>query len=87
MFRKLNPGDVVSGGSGALGTALVAAVLESGGDVVCLDLPETPNSEAWSMYCYSPCTQLPRAHILPQQPPRRKLRVNSAHVYSTTGAT
>ena len=38
----------VTGGAGALGSAVVEAVLESGGDVVCLDVVDAPAEGQWS---------------------------------------
>lgn len=38
----------VTGGNGLLGTALAIAITESGGDVVCLDLPPKPSATTWS---------------------------------------
>lgn len=39
----------VTGGAGALGSAVVAGILESGGDVVCLDVVDTPGEATWGM--------------------------------------
>lgn len=40
--------DTVTGANGFLGTTLAIAILESGGDVVCLDLPEETTATNWS---------------------------------------
>lgn len=38
----------VTGASGFLGTTLAIAIIESGADIVCLDLSPTPNASNWS---------------------------------------
>ncbi|KAE8143498.1 hypothetical protein BDV38DRAFT_292090 [Aspergillus pseudotamarii] len=38
---------LLTGANGFLGTTLAMAILESGGDVVCLDLPEEPTAKNW----------------------------------------
>ena len=42
---------LVTGGCGAVGLEAARAILESGGDVVCLDLPAEPPGDAWSENC------------------------------------
>ncbi|KAH8898106.1 short-chain dehydrogenase [Thozetella sp. PMI_491] len=48
LFRLDSRTVVVSGGTGALGTGLTAAVLEGGADVVCLDIFDTPKEADWA---------------------------------------
>ncbi|GCB23719.1 D-arabinitol 2-dehydrogenase [Aspergillus awamori] len=43
---SISPG--ITGATGFLGTTLAIAILESGGDVVCLDLASAPNSPDWN---------------------------------------
>lgn len=43
----------VTGATGFLGSTLAIAMLESGADVVCLDLPPTPTAQNWSQYLLS----------------------------------
>ena len=40
---------VTGGGGGALGIAVAGAILESGGDVVCIDLLPHPPAEPWGI--------------------------------------
>ncbi|KAE8349944.1 hypothetical protein BDV28DRAFT_163277 [Aspergillus coremiiformis] len=47
LFRLEGRTIVITGAHGFLGTTLAMAILESGGDVVCLDLPESPTAENW----------------------------------------
>lgn len=44
----IQPNETVSGGAGALGTAIGKAILESGGDVVFSDV-SLPASDIWSI--------------------------------------
>lgn len=46
-FHVLTDYIVVSGGAGAVGTTVGKAILESGGDVVFLDLVPSPSPEPW----------------------------------------
>ncbi|KAI1504791.1 oxidoreductase [Biscogniauxia marginata] len=48
LFRLDGRTIVVTGASGFLGTTVAASVLESGGDVVCLDIAATPISTDWA---------------------------------------
>jgi hypothetical protein len=47
----------VTGATGFLGSTLAITMLESGADVVCLDLPPTPTAQNWSQYilCVTRC--------------------------------
>lgn len=45
LFTLCNRTVVITGGGRGLGIVLAAAVIEAGGDVVCLDLHETPSPE------------------------------------------
>ncbi|CAG9994398.1 unnamed protein product [Clonostachys byssicola] len=47
LFRLDDRTIVVTGATGFLGTTVAATILESGGDVVCLDVMETPSSADW----------------------------------------
>jgi FlaA1/EpsC-like NDP-sugar epimerase len=49
LFRLDGRTIVITGGAGALGSAVVRAVLESGGDVICLDVVDVPVESTWSM--------------------------------------
>ena len=53
LFRLSGRTIVVTGGAGALGSAVVRAVLESGGDVVCLDVVDVPAESVWGMTLFS----------------------------------
>ncbi|KAI0025803.1 oxidoreductase [Xylariomycetidae sp. FL0641] len=48
LFRLDGRTIVVTGANGFLGTTLATAILESGGDVVCLDVMESPTSADWN---------------------------------------
>ncbi|KAJ5105919.1 short-chain dehydrogenase [Penicillium alfredii] len=48
LFRLDGRTVLISGGAGDLGLAVAESVLETGGDVVCLDLRETPPAEPWA---------------------------------------
>ncbi|KAI1763547.1 oxidoreductase [Hypoxylon sp. FL1150] len=47
LFRLDGRTIVVTGANGFLGTTVAASILESGGDVLCLDVVETPTSSDW----------------------------------------
>ncbi|PYH36231.1 oxidoreductase [Aspergillus neoniger CBS 115656] len=47
LFRLDNRTIIITGATGFLGTMLAIAILESGGDVVCLDLAPVPDSPHW----------------------------------------
>lgn len=49
LQTKLSKDDIwtVTGASGFLGVTVAAAILESGGDVVCLDVMEAPKPDDW----------------------------------------
>jgi nucleoside-diphosphate-sugar epimerase len=40
----------VTGGGGAMGLVLAGSILESGGDVICLDLADEPPKEEWGKH-------------------------------------
>ena len=42
--------DIVTGGAGYLGVQVADTVLESGADVVCLDVVQSPPEEPWSTF-------------------------------------
>lgn len=44
MFQK------VTGATGFLGTTLAIAILESGGDVICLDIGASPVASNWGEF-------------------------------------
>lgn len=46
-IRKIT---IVTGANGFLGTALAITVMESGGDVVCLDLAPKPTAQNWGEF-------------------------------------
>nr|L7WRR9.1 RecName: Full=Short chain dehydrogenases/reductase notP'; AltName: Full=Notoamide biosynthesis cluster protein P' [Aspergillus versicolor]AGC83587.1 short chain dehydrogenase [Aspergillus versicolor] len=48
LFRLDNRTIIITGATGFLGSTLAIAILESGADVVCLDLPPTPTAENWN---------------------------------------
>ncbi|KAJ4288575.1 hypothetical protein N0V90_011812 [Kalmusia sp. IMI 367209] len=48
LFRLDGRTIVISGGIGAVGSTVGKAILESGGDVVLLDMPPTPDPQIWS---------------------------------------
>ncbi|KAI3062386.1 hypothetical protein CBS147343_8738 [Aspergillus niger] len=48
LFRLDNRTIIITGATGFLGTTLAIAILESGGDIVCLDLASAPNSPDWN---------------------------------------
>ena len=45
---------VVSGGAGAVGTVVGVAILESGADVVFVDILPEPNAETWGKLSHQP---------------------------------
>ncbi|KAG9250478.1 oxidoreductase [Emericellopsis atlantica] len=47
LFRLDNRTIIVTGAGGFLGTTVAKTIIESGGDVVCLDLVENPQSVYW----------------------------------------
>lgn len=47
VFQMLTVSFAVTGANGFLGTALAIAIMESGGDVVCLDLAPKPSATNW----------------------------------------
>ncbi|KAI1343299.1 oxidoreductase [Xylariaceae sp. FL0016] len=47
LFRLDGRTIVVTGASGFLGTTVAASILESGGDVVCIDVVDEPESSEW----------------------------------------
>ncbi|KAL2818720.1 hypothetical protein BDW59DRAFT_151908 [Aspergillus cavernicola] len=47
LFRLNNRTVIITGATGFLGTTLAIAILESGGDVVCLDISATPTASNW----------------------------------------
>ncbi|KAI6084256.1 oxidoreductase [Hypoxylon rubiginosum] len=47
LFRLDGRTIIVTGANGFIGTTVAASILESGGDVVCLDVVETPTSSDW----------------------------------------
>ncbi|KAJ5152023.1 oxidoreductase [Penicillium capsulatum] len=48
LFRLDNRTILITGATGFLGTTLAIAILESGGDVICLDLAAKPVASNWS---------------------------------------
>ncbi|KAI1841787.1 hypothetical protein JX265_007109 [Neoarthrinium moseri] len=48
LFRLDGRTVVVTGASGFLGTTVTESVLESGGDVICLDVLDKPTAPSWS---------------------------------------
>ncbi|RAK95507.1 short-chain dehydrogenase [Aspergillus ibericus CBS 121593] len=48
LFRLDNRTIIITGATGFLGTTLAIAILESGGDVVCLDLAPNPTASNWN---------------------------------------
>lgn len=46
-WRSNSDFTIVTGASGFLGVTVIAAVLECGGDVVGLDVVETPKADDW----------------------------------------
>ncbi|PYI03704.1 oxidoreductase [Aspergillus sclerotiicarbonarius CBS 121057] len=48
LFRLDNRSVIITGATGFLGTTLAIAILESGGDVVCLDLAPSPTASNWN---------------------------------------
>lgn len=44
----------VTGASGFLGTTVAASVLETGGDVICLDVMDSPKSSDWGKISNTP---------------------------------
>ncbi|KAI0171225.1 oxidoreductase [Pestalotiopsis sp. NC0098] len=47
LFRLDGRTVIVTGASGFLGTTVAASVLETGGDVICLDVVDSPKSSDW----------------------------------------
>ncbi|KAJ5218501.1 short-chain dehydrogenase [Penicillium cinerascens] len=47
LFRLDNRTVIITGATGFLGTTLAIAICESGADVVCLDLAQTPTATNW----------------------------------------
>lgn len=71
LFRLDNRTIVVTGGSGAIGATLAAAILEAGADVVVLDLPEKPVEKFWGKHTLSSSVPRPHHHTVqvnPHQP-------------------
>ncbi|KAL2014301.1 hypothetical protein VTN00DRAFT_1826 [Thermoascus crustaceus] len=48
LFRLDGRTVLITGGTGALGLEVAGSVLESGGDVICIDLPELPPEAGWT---------------------------------------
>ncbi|OOF90225.1 hypothetical protein ASPCADRAFT_511004 [Aspergillus carbonarius ITEM 5010] len=48
LFRLDNRTIIITGATGFLGTTLAIAILESGGDIVCLDLAPKPTAANWN---------------------------------------
>ena len=48
LFRLDERTVIVTGGGGAMGLQVTSSVLESGGDVVCIDRAESPLPELWA---------------------------------------
>ncbi|ETS78615.1 hypothetical protein PFICI_10677 [Pestalotiopsis fici W106-1] len=48
LFSLADRTIIITGASGFLGTTVAQSVMESGGDVVCLDIMDSPKSAEWS---------------------------------------
>ncbi|KAK2761826.1 short chain dehydrogenase reductase family [Colletotrichum kahawae] len=48
LFRLDNRTIIITGGAGYLGVEAARCILDSGGDVVCLDVVERPRTEVWN---------------------------------------
>ncbi|KAH0438177.1 short chain dehydrogenase reductase family [Colletotrichum camelliae] len=48
LFRLDNRTIIITGGAGYLGVEAAGCILDSGGDVVCLDVVERPRTEVWN---------------------------------------
>ncbi|KAF0324337.1 short chain dehydrogenase reductase family [Colletotrichum asianum] len=48
LFRLDNRTIIITGGAGYLGVEAAGCILDSGGDVVCLDVVEKPRTEVWN---------------------------------------
>lgn len=59
LFRLDNRTIIVTGATGFLGTTVAKAIVESGGDVIGLDLVPEPTSQAWSKQDMAGCPTPP----------------------------
>lgn len=52
FFARIDPPPLgqFTGANGFLGTTLAISIFESGADVVCLDLAESPNASNWGKF-------------------------------------
>ena len=41
---------IVTGGIGSLGQDVITAIIESGGDAICIDYSDSPPENDWSKY-------------------------------------
>lgn len=56
--RRLKYARTVTGGGGAVGLEAARSILESGGDVVCLDRQDKPLPGPWGKYIVTICMDL-----------------------------